>query len=142
MLFFPVKREDISGKKIISVQEKYYLVDHGIREAVIGDNIEDINLILENIVFLELLRRGYNVTVGKIGDKEIDFIAKRQSEKIYVQVCYLLASNETIEREFGVFTKVKDNYPKYVLSMDEFNFSRDGIIHKNIRDFLLQEQDF
>lgn len=138
-LFYPVKRQDIAGKKILSVQEKYYLADHGIREAVIGGNMKDINLILENIVFLELKRRGYKVTVGKYGDKEIDFIAQRQSERIYIQVCYLLATPETTEREFGVYRNIRDNYPKYVLSMDEFDMSRDGIIHQNIRDFLLQD---
>ena len=137
-LFYPVKRQDIAGKKILSVQEKYYLADHGIREAVIGGNMQDINLILENIVFLELLRRGYEVTVGKYGEKEVDFIAKRQSEKIYIQVSYILATPETVEREFGVYRKIRDNYPKYVLSLDEFDMSRDGIIHQNIRDFLLE----
>ncbi|SHK71502.1 hypothetical protein SAMN05216582_11415 [Selenomonas ruminantium] len=138
-LFYPVKRQDIAGKKILSVQEKYYLADHGIREAVIGGNLKDINLILENIIFLELKRRGYKVTVGKYADKEIDFIAQRQSERIYIQVCYLLATPETAEREFGVYRNIRDNYPKYVLSMDEFDMSQDGIIHQNIRDFLLQE---
>ena len=137
-LFYPVKRQDLVGKKILSIQEKYYLADHGIREAVIGGNMQDINLILENIVFLELKRRGYNVTVGKAGEKEIDFIAERQSERIYIQVSYLLASPETIEREFGVYQTIRDNYPKYVLSLDEFDMSRDGIIHMNIRDFLLK----
>ena len=132
-LFYPVKRQDIAGKKILSVQEKYYLADHGIREAVIGGNMQDINLMLENIVFLELLRRGYEVTVGKYGEKEVDFIAKRQSEKIYIQVSYILATPETVEREFGVYRNIRDNYPKYVLSLDEFNMSRDGIIHQNIR---------
>lgn len=138
-LFYPVKRQDLMGKKILSVQEKYYLADHGIREAVIGGNMRDINLILENIVFLELKRRGYDVTVGKAGDKEIDFVAQRQSERIYIQVTYLLASKETIEREFGVYRNIRDNYPKYVLSLDEFDMSREGIIHMNIRDFLLQQ---
>ncbi len=138
-LFYPVKRQDIAGKKILSVQEKYYLADHGIREAVIGGNMQDINLILENIVFLELKRRGYKVTVGKYGEKEVDFIAERQSEKIYIQVCYILATPETAEREFGVYRNIRDNYPKYVLSLDEFDMSRDGIIHQNIRDFLLHE---
>ena len=138
-LFYPVQRLDIAGKKILSVQEKYYLADHGIREAVLGGNMKDINLILENIVFLELRRRGYKVNVGKYGDKEIDFIAQYQSERIYVQVCYLLATPETAEREFGVYRNIRDNYPKYVLSMDEFDMSREGIIHRNIRDFLLQE---
>lgn len=137
-LFYPVKRQDLVGKKILSVQEKYYLADHGIREAVIGGNMRDINLILENIVFLELKRRGYNITVGKSGEKEVDFIAERQSERIYIQVSYLLAAPETIEREFGVYQNIRDNYPKYVLSLDEFDMSRNGIIHQNIRDFLLE----
>ena len=137
-LFYPVKRQDIEGKKILTVQEKYYLADHGIREAVVGDNITNINLVLENIVFMELLRRGYKVTVGKYGNKEIDFIANKQSETIYIQVCYILATEETREREFGVFKYVNDNFPKYVLSLDEFDMSRDGIIHKNIKDFLLE----
>ena len=121
------------------MQEKDYLADHSIREAVIGGNMQDINLILENIVFLELQRRGYEVTVGKYGEKEVDFIAKRQAEKIYIQVSYILTTPETVEREFGVYKNIRDNYPKYVLSLDEFNMSRDGIIHQNIRDFLLED---
>ena len=108
-------------------------------EAVFGGNIRDINLILENIVFMELLRRGYNVTVGKTGNLEIDFIAEKHGEKIYVQVCYLLASQETIEREFGVYDNVNDNFPKYVVSLDEFDMSRNGIKHCNIRNFLTKE---
>ena len=139
-LFYQVKRQDLVGKKILSVQEKYYLADHGIREAVVGGNMRDINQILENIVYLEILRRGYNVTVGKAGTREVDFVAVRQDQKIYVQVTYLLASEETIEREFGVYHDIRDNYPKYVVSMDEFDMSRDGIQHKNIRDFLLAGQ--
>jgi len=138
-LFYPVKRQEIEGKKILSVQEKYYIVDHGIREAVIGDNMANINMILENIVFLELIRRGYEVTVGKYAQKEIDFIAQKQAKTIYIQVCYILATQETREREFGVYRNIKDNYPKYVLSLDEFDMSKDGIIHKNIKDFLLED---
>ncbi len=139
-LFYPVKREDLQGKQILSVGEKYYIADHGIREAVFGGNMRDINLILENIVYLELLRRGYNVTVGKTGDKEIDFVCDKQGEKLYVQVAYLLASDETIQREFGVYDNIRDNYPKYVVSLDEFDMSRNGIKHRNIRDFLLAEE--
>ena len=85
---------------------------------------------------MEILRRGYSVTVGRAGDKEIDFIAEKQGQKIYVQVCYLLASEETVQREFGVYDMVKDNYPKYVVSMDELDLSRNGIKHRNIRDFI------
>ena len=103
------------------------MADHGLREAVFGGNMRDINLVLENIVYMELLRRGYAITVGKIGAKEIDFICQKQEQKIYVQVTYLLASEETIQREFGIYESVRDNFPKYVVSMDEFDFSRSGI---------------
>jgi len=138
-LFYRVKRQDLVGKKLLRVQEKYYLADHGIREAVLGGNMRDINQVLENIVYLELLRRGYTVTVGKYGAKEVDFVAVRQDQKLYVQVTYLLASPETAEREFGVYAAIRDNYPKYVLSLDELDMGRDGIKHQNIRDFLLAE---
>ena len=138
-LFYQVKREEVQGKQILASNEKYYIADHGIREAVFGGNAKDINLTLENIVYLELLRRGYHVTVGKNKDKEIDFVCDKRGEKLYIQVTYLLASEETIQREFGVYDTVRDNFPKYVLSMDEFDMSRNGIKHRNIRDFLLDE---
>ena len=138
-LFYQVKREDLQGKQILATNEKYYIADHGIREAVYGGNMRDINLILENIVYMELLRRGYKVTVGKVGDREVDFVCCKQSEKLYVQVTYLLASEETIQREFGVYDQIRDNFPKYVVSMDELDMSRNGIKHRNIRDFLLME---
>ena len=128
-LFYQVKRQDLQGKKI-----------HGIREAVFGGNMKDINLVLENIVYMELLRRGYAVTIGKVGDKEIDFVCEDQGQKLYIQVAYLLASEDTIEREFGVYDRVRDNYPKYVVTLDEYDMSRNGIKHRNIRDFLLQEE--
>ena len=135
-LFYQVRREDVRGKQILSTNEKYYIADHGLREAVFGGNMRDINLILENIVYLELLRRGYRVTVGKVGDKEIDFVCRKQEEKLYVQVAYLLADENTVQREFGVYESVKDNFPKYVVTMDEIDMSRNGIKHMNIRDFL------
>jgi len=138
-LFYQVRRQDLQGKKLLAVNEKYYIADHGIREAVFGSNTKDLGLILENIVYMELLRRGYKVTVGKTNSKEIDFICEKKSEKLYIQVCYLLASEETIEREFGVYKSIQDNYPKYVISLDEFNMSRDGVKHQNIRDFLLTQ---
>ena len=138
-LFYQVKREEVQGKQILASNEKYYIADHGIREAVFGGNAKDINLTLENIVYLELLRRGYHVTVGKNQDKEIDFVCDKRGEKLYIQVTYLLASEETIQREFGVYDTVRDNFPKYVVSMDEFDMSRNGIKHRNIRDFLLDE---
>lgn len=135
-LFYQVNRQDLQGKQILSTNEKYYMADHGLREAVFGGNLRDINLILENIVYMELLRRGYTVTVGKSGDKEIDFVCQKQNEKLYVQVCYLLASEETIKREFGVYDTIPDNFPKYVVSMDELDMSSNGIKHRNIRHFL------
>ena len=138
-LFYKINRYDLEGKKIVTVNEKYYCADHGLREALFGKNIQNIDQVLENIVCLELLRRNYKVYVGKKGDLEIDFIAEKQGKKIYVQVAYLLANEETIRREFSVYNAVKDSYPKYVVSMDELDFSQNGIIHKNIKDFLLME---
>jgi len=135
-LFYQVSRQDLQGKQILSTNEKYYMADHGLREAVFGGNMRDINLILENIVYMELLRRGYTVTVGKAGDKEIDFVCQKQNEKLYIQVCYLLASDETVKREFGVYDTIPDNFPKYVVSMDEIDMSSNGIKHRNIRHFL------
>ena len=89
---------------------------------------------------MELLRRGYKVTVGRVGEKEIDFVCDKRGEKLYVQVAYLLASEETIVREFGAYDAIRDNFPKYVVSMDEFDMSRNGIKHRNIRDFLLMDK--
>ena len=139
-LFYQVKREDIQGKQVLASNEKYYIADHGIREAVFGGNTRDINLVLENIVYLELLRRGYEITVGRAGNKEIDFVCNRHGKKLYVQVAYLLASEETVNREFGVYDSIRDNFPKYVVSLDELDMSRNGIKHQNIRDFLLAEE--
>lgn len=138
-LIYKINRYDMEGKKIVSVNEKYYCADHGLREAVFGKNMQNIDQVLENIVCLELLRRNYKVYVGKKGDLEIDFIAEKQGKKIYVQVAYLLAGEETVKREFSVYNSVKDSYPKYVVSMDDIDFSQNGIIHKNIKDFLLED---
>ena len=139
-LFYQVKREDLQGKQILATNEKYYIADHGIREAVFGGNMRDINLILENIVYMELVRRGYKVTVGKTGTKEIDFVCDQRGEKLYVQVAYLLADESTVNREFGVYESIRDNFPKYVVTMDEIDMSRNGIKHRNIRDFLTADE--
>lgn len=136
-LIYKVSRDDLVGKKVLNVNEKYYIADHGMREAILGSNQRDINQIFENIIYLELLRKGYNVRVGKVDNLEVDFVCTKGNEKIYVQVTYLLASPETIEREFTSLEKIDDNYPKYVISMDEFDMSRNGIIHINIIDFLM-----
>lgn len=139
-LLYRAKRHDLIGKKILTTNDKYYLVDHGIREAIYGNNQRDIELILENIVYLELLRRGYKVSVGKIGDQEVDFVAEKQNERIYYQVCYILSEQLTIDREFSSLQKIKDNYPKYVISTDIYDMSREGIDHINIKKFLMKEE--
>ena len=123
-LVYQASREDLQGKQILSTNEKYYIADHGLREAVFGANRRDINLVLENILYMELLRRGYKVTVGRIGEREIDFVCEKRGEKLYVQAAYLLASDETIRREFGAYDGIRDNFPKYVVTMDELDFSR------------------
>lgn len=133
-----VPREDLLGKRLLGFQEKIYLTDHGIRQAIYGNNLRDIGQTLENIVYMELVRRGYDVKVGRVGSLEVDFSALRGGEKLYVQVAYLLADDRTMEREFASLESIPDNYPKLVLSMDEIDRSRNGIIHKNIRDFLLE----
>lgn len=136
-LLHKVRRQDLVGKKILKVQEKIFITDHGLRQAIYGKNNQHIDQVLENIIYMELLRRGYKITIGKYQDKEVDFVAEKGSQRTYFQVCYLLASEEVTQREFSVLENIPDNYPKYVLSLDQFDFSRNGIIHRNIRDFLL-----
>lgn len=138
-LFYCVKRNDLEGKKILAVNEKYYMADLGIREAVFGGNEKDIELVLENIVFMELLRRGYKVSIGKVGEKEVDFVAEKSGSIEYYQVSYILASEETRKREFSPLLTINDNFPKYVLSTDAFDMSDKGIIHKNIVDWLSEQ---
>lgn len=135
-----VPRYDVIGKKILSVDEKYYISDHGLRYAKGFSNEKNIERILENIVYIELLSRGYEIKVGRVNDKEIDFIALKENKKEYYQISYLLETEDTRKREFGVYEKVSDNYPKYVLSMDKIDFSQNGIIHLNIIDFLLNDK--
>ena len=139
-LLYKVQREDLEGKKILSINEKYYCVDQGFNQVRIGRNQINNSRIMENIVYFELLRRGYEITIGCIGNYEIDFVCKKMSEKIYVQVTRELIHEDTIEREFRPLLLVKDNYPKYVISTDEFDMSRDGIKHMNILDFLLSDE--
>lgn len=138
-LLYKVPRNDLVGKKVLNVNEKYYIADHGIREAILESNQRDINQTLENIVYVEMIRRGYNVKIGKMNNLEIDFVCTKNKETLYIQVSYLLASDETIKREFSVLENLQDNYPKYVLSMDEYDMSEKGIRHMNIIDFLLSQ---
>lgn len=146
-LLYPAQREDVISRKVFRNQEKYYLVDQGLREAVYGNNERNIDQVLENIVFLELMRYGWKVTVGdqpaqgnKSGQtgSEIDFIATKDSRRLYIQVAYLLAAEETINREFLPLESLRVDYPKYVLTMDHLDRSRNGITHMNIADFLLK----
>lgn len=132
-----VKRTGIEGKRVFEIGEKYYFGDIGIRNTIAGFAATDYNKILENIVYLHLRMAGYSVTVGKDGEKEIDFIASRSGEKIYVQVTYLLASRETIDREFGNLLEIPDNFPKYVVTMDDMHETTTfkGINRLHVRDF-------
>ncbi len=136
----PVQRYDIKGKAHLETMKKFYLTDLGFRHAKLGYRPNDIAGYLENIIYLELIRRKYTVNIGKLGTKEIDFIGTLENEKLYIQVTYLLASPETVEREFSPLKKIEDNYPKYVLSMDNLGeYNIDGIVRKRIIDFLLEE---
>ena len=130
-------RYDIKGKALLSTNEKYYATDLGLRNNVKSSDIVDYNKLYENVVFIEMLSRGYEINVGKEGDYEVDFICIKGRNKVYIQVAYLLADNAVIEREFRPLMVIEDNFPKYVVSGDRHDFSNNGIIHKNIIDFLL-----
>ena len=140
LVVYRVPRYDIRGKEILKTNEKYFLSDTSLLYAVMGYKSTYISGILENLVFLELKRKGYQVYVGKLWDKEVDFVAEIRGEKIYVQVTYIMIEEETIKREFAPLRAIKDNYPKYVVSMDpNSGASVDGIRHIHICDFLLLE---
>jgi predicted AAA+ superfamily ATPase len=143
LIIYKAPRYDIKGKKLLESYEKYYLADHSLQYTVREFNMANISGILENIVYMELRRRGYSVSVGRIADRktddrEIDFIAENTSGKIYIQVCYLLASEEIIEREFAPLLEVRDNYPKMIVTMDRFwQIEKDGVRGIHLKDFLL-----
>ena len=140
MITHKIRQYDLKGKEYLDTNAKYYAGDLGLRHAVLGFRDEDIGGILENIVCLELYRRDYKVSFGRIGDKEIDFIAEKEEEKIYIQVSYLMQNPETAEREFSALESVRDNHPKYVISMDPVVFKRkSGVKHINLFDFLCNE---
>ncbi|MCK4296362.1 MAG: ATP-binding protein [Candidatus Marinimicrobia bacterium] len=134
---FKVQRSEIAGKKIFEIGEKYYFEDLGLRHSIVGYKQQDIGKILENLVYIHLLISGYDVTVGKLGNREIDFVCERGQDKLYVQVAYLITDEKVNEREFGNLLAIKDNYPKIVVSMDEMIGNEyQGIRHVNIREFL------
>ncbi|WP_071058194.1 ATP-binding protein [Pelistega sp. MC2] len=134
-----VERFDVKGKEILKTQEKFYLGDISLLHATMGFRASLIAGILENLVYLELKRRGYQVYIGKLGEKEIDFVAQKQNEKIYIQIAYKLESEQTVQREFSPLQSIADNYPKYVITMDDFwQENIDGIVHQPIWEFLLE----
>ncbi len=139
-LIYKAERYDIRGKKLLHTLEKYYVSDTGMRNAVLGiSSREDINRQIENIVYLELVRRGYEVAVGKYGDKEVDFTARRGNEIQYYQVTMSMLSEDTYSREISPFRLIRDNHPKTVLSMDAFVTDLpDGLHHVNLLDWLLE----
>ena len=138
LLIHKCDRYDIRGKKILNGKYKYYLADLGLGQVINSEKKKQMGAYLENIVYNELLSRGYEVKVGTLTNGEIDFIATRYEEKIYFQIAYHLY-DEIIDREFGVYNNINDNYPKFVISTDAFDFSQNGIIHKNIIDWLLNK---
>ncbi len=134
-----VYRYDIHGKAILKTLNKYYLTDLGI--AQIKTNNFEINkpFAIENIVYNDLLIKGYNIQIGKTKKGEIDFVVEKDNSIKYIQVAYYLTNDEVIQREFGAYNEINDNYPKYVITLDKQNFSRDGIIHMNLIDFLMSK---
>lgn len=138
-LIHKVPRFDIKGKRLLETQEKYYLSDLGLRHAVIGYRDNDIAGVLENVVYLELLRQGYSVNIGKQGVAEVDFVAQKKQDRIYIQVCYVLTEDNT-DREFSPLESIADHYEKFVISTDSLmHFNRNGIRQKNILKFLSPE---
>lgn len=139
-ILYRVPRYDIKGKEILKTQEKFYVSDISLIYATMGNRDRMIAGILENMVFLELKRRGYKVYIGKLDSNEIDFVAEKKGNKVYIQVAYKLENEQTVDREFGNLLAVDDQYPKYVVTMDEFwKDSIEGVKHLYISDFLLTE---
>ena len=138
-IIYPCRRYDLQGKNILKTQEKYYLADISLKYALFGYNRNMLDAVMENIVYLELKRRGYDVYVGKLGTKEIDFVAIIRDEKIYVQVCVQLPENS--DRETSNLKDIQDNYPKYVVTLNDLDVGNDeGIKIVHLQDFLLQDR--
>lgn len=134
-----VNRYDIRGKKVMATQEKYYMSDLGMMQIKKTMKEKSIGGRIENIVYNELISRGYTVNIGKTDNGEIDFVVDNFGDITYIQVAEYLATDEVLEREFGAYKNINDNYPKYVLSLDLVDYSRDGIKHVNLIDFLLSD---
>jgi uncharacterized protein len=139
-IIYRIPRYDIKGREILKTNEKYFVGDQSLLYAVMGFKDRLISGVLENIVMLELKRRGFRVFVGKSGEKEVDFVAEKADAKVYVQVCYQMTEKSTIDREFAPLLEIRDHYPKYVVSMDQtWSDNVEGIRHKHIADFLLMK---
>lgn len=136
LLLYQTKREDLIGKKILNVSEKYYVVDPGFYYLFNDVSKRNLGSLLENIIYLEFKRRNYDVTIGKIYNLEVDFICKKPGKKMFVQVSNSILDEKTMEREFKSLRKIKESYPKYILTMDTVDLSQEGIIHMNIMEFL------
>lgn len=138
-IFYQIKRENIKQKRKLLISDKYYLVDSGFYFIFNGSTQRNWGQLLENIVFLELIRQGYSITIGKIQDLKVDFVCRKANQIKYIQVSQSILDENTRKREFKSLEKISDSYPKYVISMDSFDFSANGIIHLNIIDFLKSE---
>lgn len=139
-ILYKAGRYDVKGKQYLKSLEKYYLVDQGLRGLLSGSSGRDIGHVLENIVYLELLRRGYQVQVGKVGNQEIDFVAGKGSDRVYYQVAASILDEQTYQREIAPLKMVHDHYPKYIVTMDEVPMGEDGIRQVNVVEFLLGEE--
>jgi len=136
-LIFKVRRSEIGGKRLFEINDKYYFQDCGLRHALVGYRLSDINKVLENIVYMHLKASGYTVTVGQMGAREVDFVGEKKGERLYVQVAYLIPDKKTWEREFGNLLRIADNYPKFVVSMDKMiEGGEKGIRHMHITQFI------
>lgn len=141
-LIKPIYRYKISGKTALKSNPKYYAIDNGFRLINAHSNDYDRGKFLENAICVELLSRRYEVYVGKTYKGEVDFIVMKNGKKCFIQVSYMMDSQSTIDREFGAFSPIKDASPKYVLSLDPIDMSRNGITHINVIDFLMRKEDF
>jgi len=136
-LIFKVRRSEIGGKRLFEINDKYYFQDCGLRHALVGYRLSDINKVLENIVYMHLRVSGYTVTVGQMGAREVDFVGEKKGERLYVQVAYLIPDKKTWDREFGNLHRISDNYPKFVVSMDKMiEGGEKGIRHMHITQFI------
>ena len=136
-LAYQVRQFDLKGKRYLEINDKYFVSDLGLRHAVLGYRDSDISGMLENVVYLELLRNDYQVSIGRQGSREVDFVCDRRGERTYIQVAYLMPDEATREREFGVLEAITDNHPKYVLSLDPIGVKREsGVKHVNLLRFL------